>query len=90
MQFEWHEDKAKQNAIKHSVFFEEAMSCFYDHNQIAFADPDHSDDEFRELLLGHSKLGRLLLVSYTLRENIRIISARPATKREAQYYAQRI
>jgi uncharacterized DUF497 family protein len=46
MQFEWHEDKAKQNSIKHSVSF------------IAFADPDHSDDEFRELLLGHSKFGR--------------------------------
>jgi len=91
MQYEWHEDKAKSNLKKHDVSFEEAVSCFYDPKQIAFEDPDHSEDEFREILIGHSKSGRLLLVIYTLREtSIRIISVRSATKREGQIYAQGI
>lgn len=91
MQFEWNEDKAKLNLKKHTVTFEEAVSCFFDPLQIAFEDPDHSKYEIREILIAHSKIGRLLLVVYTLRENtIRIISARSATKSEAQTYARGI
>lgn len=42
-------------------------------------------------MIGHSKQGRLLLVSYTLRKRtIRIISARQATRREAEMYAKGI
>lgn len=92
MQFEWDYVKAESNKDKHQgVTFDEAVSCFFDPDQIAFYDPDHSDDEDREILVGHSDLGRLLTVSYTLRNNaIRIISARKATHREAEDYARRI
>ena len=92
MQFEWDVIKAESNKDKHQgVTFDEAVSCFFDPDQIAFYDPDHSDDEDREILVGHSDLGRLLTVSYTLRNNaIRIISARKATHREAEDYARRI
>lgn len=56
--------------------------------QIAFYDPAHSDDETRELLIGHDGDGRLLLISYTMRyDAIRIISARKATQQEATDYA---
>ena len=59
--------------------------------QVAWFDPDHSEDEDRELLIGHSCSGRLLLVSYTFREpEVRIISARRATRREIKVYAQGI
>ena len=62
-----------------------------DPQQVAFYDPDHSDDEDREIMIAHSDKGRLLLVVYTIRsEIIRLISARLATKREAYDYAQRI
>jgi uncharacterized DUF497 family protein len=89
--FEWDPDKARANVQKHSVTFEEARSCFYDPQQIAFYDPDHSDDEDRELLIAHSNQGRMLLVSYTIRtEVVRIISARKATKPEEVRYAQGI
>ena len=89
--FEWHETKAKANDKKHHVSFEEAMTCFYDSKQVAFYDPEHSDNEDRELLIGHSNKGRLLIVSYTLRDEIiRIISARLATKREILDYARGI
>lgn len=91
MHFEWDDDKAEANFAKHGVAFREALTCFHDPKQVAFYDPQHSEDEDRELLIGHSSQGRLLLVSYTLREPaIRLISARKATRREAKDYAQGI
>lgn len=90
MQFEWDDAKARVNVRKHGVGFAEATSCFYDLKQVAFYDPDHSKDEERELLIGHSNKGRLLIVIYTVRNTIRIISARRATRREAKVYAQGI
>lgn len=91
MQFEWDDAKARANVRKHGVSFAEAMSCFYDPRQVAFYDPGHSKHEERELLVGHSNKGRLLIVIYTIRaDTIRIISARRATRREAKVYAQGI
>ena len=87
--FTWDEDKAAQNAHKHKVQFEEAMSVFLDENAVEFFDPDHSEDEDRFLMLGMSWRLRLLAVHYTLRKRgrqIRIISARRATKNEARAY----
>jgi hypothetical protein len=91
MRFTWSEVKAALNRDKHGVTFDEARTCFTDPWYIALFDPDHSDHEHRELLIAHSSAGRLLLVSYTLRDTeIRIISARRATQREARIYAQGI
>jgi uncharacterized protein len=91
MHFEWDDDKAQASLAKHGVSFDEAQTCFYDPEQVAFYDLEHSEDEDRELLIGHSDQGRLLIVSYTLREPaIRLISARKATRREAKTYAQGI
>jgi uncharacterized DUF497 family protein len=89
--FVWDARKAARNCVKHGVEFEEAQTCFADPWQIAFYDPDHGDDETRELLIGHSSRGRLLIVSYTLRGlEVRIISARKVTRTEAATYAQGI
>lgn len=91
MKFTWNWLKAEVNRDKHGITFDEAESCFSDRHQIAFYDPDHSEDEDRELLIAHSSIGRLLVVSYTVRgSSIRIISARCATRREANTYAQGI
>lgn len=91
MHFEWDSRKAASNLLKHGVAFDEAQSCFFDPLQIAFADPDHSLDEDRDILFGRSEADRLLVVVYTLRkESIRLISARPATRRESKKYAERI
>ena len=50
---------------------------------IDYYDPDHSNDEHRYIMVGESRDGRLLMVSYTEREEVtRIISARPATRKE--------
>ena len=91
MQFEWDAGKAAVNLAKHGVAFDEALTCFFDPGQIAFHDPDHSEAEHRELLIGHSSRGRLLIVSHTMRRGTaRLISARKTTRREARTYAQGI
>ena len=87
MEFEWDYKKAITNEKKHLVLFDEAVTCFYDQHQIAFYDPDHSENEDREIMIARSNHNRILLVCYTLRdEKIRIISARLATKQEKNDY----
>jgi uncharacterized DUF497 family protein len=84
MWLEWDEAKAVRNERRHGVTFEEAATCFYDPLQVAYSDPDHSEEEEREILIARSEQGRLLLVVYTLREEaVRIISARRPTRKEA-------
>jgi len=89
IRFEWDPRKASANFKKHGVSFDEAQSAFYDENAIQFFDEEHSDSEERFLLLGMSISARLLLVCHCERgegDTIRIISARPATKRESSFY----
>ena len=90
LQFEWDADKARSNARKHGVTFEEASSVFADPLAFIFADETHSIEESREIMVGHSATGRLLIVSFTERsDSIRLISVRQATKRELKDYEQR-
>ena len=89
MRFEWDPDKAASNVRKHKVTFDMARTVFYDDFAVQFFDQEHSSGEDRFLLLGMSSDARLLLVCHCEREDgdvIRIISARKATDREAQYY----
>ncbi len=87
MEFDWDEDKAEANGAKHGVSFHEAASVFEDDLSLTFSDPDHSLDEERLIIIGHSRRGRLLFVSHTDRNGqTRIISAREVTRRERQVY----
>jgi uncharacterized protein len=88
MGWEWDPDKAKENWQKHGVDFADTTGVFYDEQAIGEED-EGSEVEQRFRKIGMDFLGRLLVVIYTHRgENIRLISARKATKREAgQYYA---
>ena len=89
MQFEWDNIKAKFNLRKHGISFEEAKTVFYDDFAKIFDDEAHSIMEVRELIFGHSNKNRLLIVSYTERNNnIRIISARNASNKERQLYEE--
>jgi uncharacterized protein len=89
LEFEWDEDKASSNEKKHRVTFEEAASVFADPLAAIFDDEDHSDEEQREIIVGHSAKNRLLLVCFTERAGaIRIISARRATKGEHRDYEE--
>ena len=90
--FEWDENKAKINQEKHLVSFEEAKTVFYDELALEFYDETHSEWEDRFLMLGFSNKLNLLLICHCYREatgNIRIISARKATKNESKHYHRR-
>ena len=92
MKFVWDNQKASINRRKHGVSFEEAQTVFDDCEALRILDPDHSEDEDRFLILGLSSVLRLLVVCHCFRENdeqIRIISARKATKRESATYEKR-
>jgi len=85
--FEWDFKKAKTNIEKHGVSFEEASTAFRDPLSLTIDDPLHSRDEERLVLIGMSYNNHLLVIVHAERgDNIRIISARKATKKERKYY----
>ena len=86
--FEWDEAKNASNRRKHGVSFEEAQSVFADEFGRLIADPDHSQDEDRFVLLGMIVLLRVLVVCHCYRDGdtIRIISARKANRSERTRY----
>ena len=89
MKFEWDEGKAATNLADHKVSFDEAKTVFDDPLYIDFYDPDHSYDEQRYLIVGESRQGRLLIVSYTERgDAVRLISAREVTSAERKAYEE--
>lgn len=89
MRFEWDPVKAAANLEDHGVSFPEASTAFGDPLSITIADPDHSQDEQRFILLGLTFSGRLVVVVHTDRgEATRLISARLATRRERRTYEQ--
>jgi len=91
LRFEWDPKKAAANLAKHRVSFEEGLTVFSDPLARIFDDEDHSIEEAREIIIGHSTQHRLLLVCFTARgASIRIFSARRATRRERQDYEENV
>ena len=89
MRFEWDEQKTVTNKKNQGITFQEASTVFEDGNALLIADPEHSDDEDRFLLLGLSTRLNLLVVCHCVRCGdtvIRIISARKATTNETKQY----
>ena len=90
--FEWDVNKARKNLSKHKISFEGATSVFRDEKAISISDEEHSDDEERWLTIGLDEVTRTLVVIHTYISidenncNIRLISARKATKKERQIY----
>jgi uncharacterized DUF497 family protein len=87
--FRWHPEKARSNLRKHGVTFEEAASVFRDTLSVTIADPLHSTEEDRFVTIGRSARNRTLIVVHLESEDmLRIISARPATRRERRDYEE--
>lgn len=88
--FRWDPSQAAANLKKHKVAFLEAATVFSDPLACIFHDETHSDRERREIIVGWSKQGRLLLVSFAevVPDQIRIISARIAIRRERQAHEE--
>ena len=92
LHFTWDAAKARANLTKHGISFEEAETVFSDDNAILLADPDHSEDDERFLLIGLSATLRVLVVVHCEpgpAKTIRLISARRATRSERGQYAAR-
>ena len=85
--FQWDEDKAQSNLLKHGITFEEAAQVFFDpFHQTGDAS---TDDEQRDFIIGYSLSQRILLVVYVDRaKRTRIISARRATPHERKSYEE--
>jgi len=89
LSFEWDENKARSNPAKHGVSFGDATTVFGDPLSLTIPDPEHSQAEDRFIIVGHSHRRELLVVVHTDRgDNIRIISARRASRRERRTYEE--
>jgi len=91
LRFEWDPAKAASNLRKHGISFQDAQGVFYDEHGLLLDDPDHSAAEERFILLGLSPTAGVLVVVHCYRRHrdvIRVISARRASRRERERYAQ--
>jgi uncharacterized DUF497 family protein len=73
--------------MDHRVLFTEAATVFFDKRAVYYGDEEHSQEEQRYLVVGHSSKARELFVVHVYRgERTRLISARTATPRERRDY----
>jgi uncharacterized protein len=86
---EWDESKNQRNIEKHGIAFEDVLSVFANRNALALEDKRRDYGEPRYVVL--CPLQDLLVhVTYTVRGgNIRLISARRASRREKRDYERR-
>lgn len=93
--FDWDPTKEVENIHKHRVSFRRAATVFRDPNHLSIYDEEHSEIENRWITLGIDSTGVLQVVVHTFKHTgedlyeIRIISARKATKRETKQYMER-
>jgi hypothetical protein len=85
--FDWDPKKARSTLRRRNIGFEEAAGVLDDWRQVTVEDVEHSTSEPRWRTIGLSDQGRVLAVTWTVREGrVRVISARRATKRERYVY----
>ena len=86
----WDPEKARMNLKKHGVRFSDAETVLFDPNALTREDME-SEGEQRFVAVGMDALGHILVVVYTYRgEDVRLISARSATKIERMQYEEGI
>ncbi len=85
--FDWDEGNVLKNWVKHRVTAAECEQIFFNHPLVIAEDVEHSQAEGRSYALGQTDAGRFLVVVFTFRRTlIRVISARPMTKKERKEY----
>jgi len=87
--FEWDQGNVRKNVDKHGVSQAEAEQVFFNEPLLVVGDILHSASEPRLHALGKTDAGRLLHIAFTVRQNetrIRVISARPMSRKERVYY----
>lgn len=85
--FDWDKGNIDKSWIKHGVSIKECEEVFFNKTVLSFEDTKHSKKEKRYITIGASDSGNVLHIVYTVRSvKIRIISARPANKKERRLY----
>ena len=88
MRYQWDRNKALTNLNKHDVDFADAVSVFSDELAITIFDDRFEEERF--ITIGMDFLSRILVVVYAIRdEEIRLISARKATRNERRQYEEK-
>ncbi len=87
MQYQWDRNKALSNLNKHGIDFADAVSVFSDELAITIFDDRFEEERF--ITIGIDLFSRVLVVVYTMRDDeIRLISARKASKNERSQYEE--
>ena len=87
--FQWDEGNSDKNRRRHRVTRAEAEQVFFNLPLIVASDPRHSGKEFRHFALGRTNVGQHLTIVFTRRADfLRVVSARPMSRRERNAYAQ--
>ncbi len=90
METYWDPAKARANLTRHGVAFEDAEVALYDPAGLTREDPD-AEGEARFVTVGADAIGRIVAVVHSQRaDDVRLISARRATRKEKEAYAQGI
>jgi uncharacterized DUF497 family protein len=85
--FEWDAGNIDKSRERHPVSAAECEQVFFQRPVLIAADPRHSQREPRFAALGQTADGRLLTIVFTIRGTlIRVISARPMSRRERRVY----
>ncbi|MGP9809962.1 BrnT family toxin [Rhodopseudomonas sp. NSM] len=91
--FDWDEGNSSKSTRKHAVTRGEAEQVFGNTPLLLVNDPAHSRSEARYHAYGKTDAGRLIQISFTLRQDgalLRVISARPMSARERARYGQEV
>lgn len=87
--FEWDDGNSDKNWRQHGVTQAEAEQVFLNRPILIASSPGRSEEETRYFALGHSDLHRRLAIAFAIRKHLlRVISARPMSRRERRFYAQ--
>ncbi len=85
--FDWDQGNSRKNLEKHDVADSEAEQVFFNQPLVDVPDEKHSSGEDRIDVLGRAEAGRRLVLVCTIRGKlIRLISARPMSRKEREVY----
>jgi uncharacterized DUF497 family protein len=86
--FDWDSANWRKSELRHGVAAAEAQEVLLN-EPLCQVDTEHSDLEQRYVALGRTNEGRRLFVAFTVRRNrVRIISARPMSRKERAIYEE--
>jgi uncharacterized DUF497 family protein len=87
--FDWDLGNFEKNQNKHLVSRWECEQLFFNEPLVIFDDEKHSKSESRHYALGQTDEHKKLMIVFTVRKNlIRVISARPMSRKERKHYEQ--